>query len=430
MLIVILFFICFLLLILLRFPVAIALGVSITSFMIITDTPLGLLPSRIFAGIDKFAFLAIPFFILAGELMTVCGVLDRLLDFARLCVGRFKGGLLHVNIFASMLFGGINGSAVADTSAVGSMLIPATVKEYGDAPFVAAVTACSSVVGPIIPPSLPFILYALAAQNTTVSGLFLAGVIPGIILGLGMMLITYFVVRNKNYPLDKSEYALGDVLRILRRFIIPMVLPGIMVGGVVSGVFTATESGCIAVVYALFVGFFVTKELTFKKMYGAFVRAAVISSVVLVMVAVANVTVWWLTTNRFPVVLAKIIMDLTNSPEMFLVIVAMLFLILGFVIDGAALIIMLIPILAPIGMKLGVNPIHMGLVSIIVITLALVTPPVAMSLFIASTIAKQPVERIFKAATPLLCLNVLVVLIIIFLPEMYMWIPELFGFSE
>lgn len=430
MVLVTLFFVGFLILVLLRFPVAIALGVAIMLFMIITGTPLGLLPSRIFAGIDKFAFLAIPFFILAGELMCVSGVLERLLDFARLCVGRLKGGLLHVNIMLSMLFGGINGSAVADTAAVGAMLIPSTVKEYGNAPFVAAVTACSSVVGPIIPPSLPFILYALASQNVTISGLFMAGVIPGIMLGVGMMIITYFVVKKRNYPRDTTKYSWREILRILGRFVIAMFLPGIMVGGVISGIFTATESGCIAVVYAIFVGFVITRELTIKKMYEAFVRAAVVSSVVLVIVAVANVTVWWFTTSGVPMKLANFIMNLTKDQENFLVIISILFFVLGFVMDGGALIIMLVPILAPIGALIGVNPIHMGLVTIIVITLALVTPPVAMSLFIASSISRVPVERIFQAAIPLLCLNLVVTLIIIFWPELYMWVPFSLGFTE
>lgn len=424
------FFLGFISLILLSFPVSIALGVDILAFMVITDTKLGLLPSRIFAGIDKFSLLAIPFFILAGELMSGSGVLERLLDFARLCVGRLRGGLLQVNILVSMLFGGINGSAVADTSAVGSMLIPTTVKEYGNAPFVAAVTACSSVVGPVIPPSLPFILYALAAQSVTVSGLFLAGIIPGIILGLGMMMITAIIVRRNDYPRDETRYSIQQVLLILRRFIPAIILPFIMVGGVVSGIFTATESGCIAVVYAILMGFLVTRELTFKKMYDCFIRASITSAVVLFLVAIANVTVWWLTTARFPATLATFLTGLTNDPGFFLVLMALMFFLLGFFVDPGALIIMLVPILAPIAAQYGINPIHMGMVSIISVMLGLVTPPVGLSLFIASTIANVSVEKIFRAAIPLIILNFIVVLFIIFTPDLYLWVPRMFGFTE
>lgn len=427
---ILLFLGLFLGLVVLSFPVAFALGSATTVVMYLTEMPFGLLAMRIWAGLDKFALVAIPFFILAGELMGSAGILSRLLDFARLLVGRFKGGLLHVNIMTSMLFGGINGAAVADTSAVGGMLIPTTVKEYGDAPFVAAVTACSSVVGPIIPPSLPFIIYALVAQNVTVSGLFLGGVVPGAILGIGMMVITHFVIRKKNYPRDTTKYSFKDILRILRRFMLAFMMPVIMVGGIVSGIFTTTEAGCIAVVYALFVGIFITRELTAKRIFEAFIQAAKVSSVVMVMMAIANVAVWWLTTQQLPMQLSAFVQSLTSNGIILLILIEIMFLLLGIFVEGGALIIMLVPVIAPLCVQYGINPIHAGLGIILSITLGLVTPPVALSLFISSGIAKVPIEKVFKAATPLLILNVAVLFLVTIFPASWMWVPEMFGYIE
>lgn len=395
--------------------------------MLSTDSPLGLIPMKMWAGLDNFAWVAIPFFILAGELMSSGGILERLFEFARLCVGHFRGGLLHVNIMASMLFGGINGSAVADTSAVGSMMIPVTIKEYNDPPLAAAVTACSSIVGPIIPPSLPFILYALTAKNVTISGMFMAGVVPGVLLGVGMMVVTHFMIKKRNYPVLDIKYTLNDAVKICLNFLVALILPVIMVGGVVSGIFTATESSCAAVLYALFVGVFVTKKLGFKEIYQCIIRASKMTSIVMLFVAVANASIWWLTTQNLPYFVQTFLTSLTTVPFILLLITAITYIVLGFFLDSAALIVLLVPITVPICVQYGLHPLHIGLVTVMAIMYSLMTPPVSMGLFIASAISNVPVEKVFRTGLPLILYCVFVLLLVLFFPEIWIWVPKLTG---
>ena len=427
--IVIVFFVLFLVFVIMSIPIAFSLGISTLIVLSLTGAPIGVIPQRIWTGLDKFVLIAIPFFILAGELMSSSGILTRLLDFARLLVGGIKGGLLHMNILVSMLFGGINGSAVADTSAVGSMLIPATSKEYKDPDFAAAVTACSSVVGPIIPPSLPMLIYAFVAGNVSIAALFLSGIVPGIMLGLGLMGITHIIILRKNYPRVARNYSLRDVVRILRRFFIAMFLPIIMVGGIVSGVFTPTESGCIAVVYALVIGIFVTRELTLKKIYTALIRATIITSVVFLMISIANISTWWLSVQQVPIIVSIFIQKLTSDPNIFLLLIIIFFLIVGLFIEAAAAMIMLVPVLLPLAMNYGINPIQFGLITILGLLIGLVTPPVALCLFIASGIADVPIEKVFKASLPLIILEIAVLFIVAYFPQLYLWVPNLFGYG-
>lgn len=425
---VIIFFILFVALVAVSVPIAFSLGISTAIVLALTGSPIALMPQRIWTGLDKFVFIAIPFFILAGELMSSSGILTRILDFTRLLFGRIKGGLYYMNVLVSMIFGGINGSAVADTSAVGAMLIPASIREYNEPDLAAAVTACSSVVGPIIPPSLPMLIYAIAAGNVSIGGLFLGGVIPGIMLGLGMMGIIYLMIRKRVYPRDTKKYRFKEVMIILGRFSIAILLPLIMVGGIVSGVFTPTEAGCIATVYALVVGFFVTRELDFKKLYQALVRTSIVTSIVFLMISIANISTWWLSVQQVPANVGMFIQSVTANPHIFLLIVIILYLIIGVFIEAAAAIIMLAPVLVPLSMSYGVPSIQFGLVTCLGLLIGLVTPPVALCLFIASSIAKVPIERAFRVAIPLFLMEVAVLFVIAYFPQSYLWVPSLFGY--
>ncbi len=419
----------FLLLMLFSVPIAFSLGLATIVVFIIPDVPLDLLTARMYGGLNRFIFVAIPFFILAGELMTESGILIRLMDFTRLVVGRIKGGLFHMNILVSMIFGGINGSAIADTALVGSMLIPATSREYKDRDFTAAVTACSSVVGPVIPPSLPMLLYAFVAGNVSVGALFMAGVVPGIILAGGLMLITAFVIRKKDLPKLEYTYSFMDILKIVSRFSVTIMLPVIMVGGIVSGVFTPTESGCVAVFYALFVGFFITRELTFKKVYGALVRTTVVSGVVLFIISISCVTTWWLTIQRVPDQIIFFLESFITGKQMFLLVIVALLLFIGLFVEVGAGIILLVPILVPLSESYGVNPIQFGLMTCLGLLIGVVTPPVGICLYLSSSIAETRPEKVFKAALPLLALEGAVLLLITFFPQTYLWVPKLFGYS-
>lgn len=424
------FLFLFLFLVVVGFPVAFAIGSAISIAMLATGAPMGLLPVRLWSGLDKFVWVAIPLFILAGELMSTSGILSRLMDLARLLVGRLRGGLLHINIMVSMLFGGINGSGPADTSAIGSMLIPVTSKEYKDPPLAAAVTACSSIVGPIIPPSLPAILYALVTQSVTVSALFVAGIVPGFMLGAGMMAVTVIIAHKRQLPRDETAYTLRDVLRILARFLVAVILPIIMVGGVVSGVFTATESACVAVFYAIFAGTFLTRELTFAGVYNAVIHMVKLSGVVFLLVGMASVCIWWLSTQNLSGILTEFLQQTTDSPIVLLLIVAFTYLILSTVIDSSALFIMLVPVITPICLSYGLDPLHVGIVSVLSIMLGLLTPPVAVGLFIASSIARVSLGEVFVAAIPYLLVCIVTLLTITLLPETWMWLPRMLGQTE
>ncbi|MCB1122246.1 MAG: TRAP transporter large permease [Verrucomicrobiae bacterium] len=409
-------------------PVAFALGLATMAMFLISDHSLQLFAQRMWTGLDKFTLVAIPFFILAGELMSGSGILSRLLDFARLVIGRVKGGLLYINILVSMLFGGINGSAVADASAIGSLLIKATRKEYKDPELAAAVTACSSIVGPLIPPSLPMLIYAFAAANVSVAGLFLAGIVPGIAVGIALMGVTWRICRHRSFPVDQRRYARREIFRILIRFTVAAVLPVIMVTGIVSGIVTPSEAGCVGIVYALLVGFFVTRELTLKAVYAAMVRTVVVTAVVLLLVSVGNATTWWLTIEGVPMILRDAFAGLTGNAAVFLFLMVLLYLLVGMFIEQAAAMIMLVPVFAPLAERYGVDPIHFGLVTCLSLALGLVTPPVGLCLFVASGIAETPIQRVFKVSVPYILATLVLLLVVTFVPQSFLWLPRMFGF--
>lgn len=422
------YFAGFVLFVLIGVPIAFALGLSTLGIFWLTDQPLPLYMQRLWTGLDKFTLVAIPFFILAGELMGGSGILSRLLDFAKLVVGRVKGGLLHINILVSMFFGGINGSAIADTSAVGSMMIKATEAEYKDPELAAAVTAVSSVVGPIIPPSLPMLIYAFAAGNVSIAALFVAGIIPGILIGLSLIIVTIFVVRGKDYPVDQARYTFWDILRILRRFVVAAILPFIMVGGIVGGVVTPTEAGCVAIVYAMFIGFFVTRELTLAHVYAALVRTVIVTAVVMIIISFGNVSTWWLTIEGVPRAISSTFQDWTSSPIVFLALMLVLYLVIGLFIEQAAAMVMLVPIFAPLAGKYGIDPVHFGLFTCLTLALGLITPPVGLCLFVSSSIAGVPLQRVFKAAIPYFIAMMMVLALVTFVPQIYLWLPRAMGF--
>ena len=415
-------------LIALAMPIGFALGLSTLLVFWMTDQPVQLFAQRLWTGLDRFTLVAIPLFILAGELMGGSGILQRLLDFARLLVGRFKGSLLQINIVVSMFFGGINGSAIADTSAVGSMMIKATKEEYGDGELVAAVTAVSSVVGPVIPPSLPMLIYAFAAGNVSIAALFLAGIVPGVLLGLAMMVVTAILVRRKDYPASDRRYSMTEALRICGRFLIAAILPVIMVGGVVGGFATPTEAGCIAIVYALLIGFLVTRQLTWALVHAAMVRTIIVTAVVMILISVGNVSTWWLTIEGVPRWISTTLQETTSSPMVFLALMLVIYLVIGLFIEQAAAMVMLVPIFAPLAAAYGIDPVHFGLFTCLALALGLVTPPVGLCLFIAGGIANVPIHRVFVAAGPYLVAMFLILLLVTFVPQIYLWLPQMMGF--
>ncbi|MEZ5834867.1 MAG: TRAP transporter large permease [Geminicoccaceae bacterium] len=423
-----LYFLTFVLLIAFSVPIAYALGLSTILVFWVDAQPLPLFTQRLWTGLDKFTLVAIPLFILAGELMGGSGILSRLLDFSRLLVGRIKGSLLHINILVSMFFGGINGSAIADTSAVGSMLIKATEEEYGDAELAAATTAVSSVIGPIIPPSLPMLIYAFAAGNVSIAAIFLAGIVPGVLLGVALLLMTALLVRKRNYPVSRQRYSFMDVFHITRRFLVAAILPVIMVAGIVGGFATPTEAGCLAIVYALFIGFVVTRELSVAHVLVAMERTVIVTAVVMIIISFGNVSTWWLTIEGVPRTISAFVQGFTDSPVVFIGLMLVIYLTIGLFIEQAAAMVMLVPIFAPLASNYGIEPVQFGLFTCLTLAFGLVTPPVGLCLFVSAGIAGVPVQRVAVAALPYLIAMFMVILLVGFVPQVYLWLPRWFGF--
>ena len=410
-------------------PIAFGLGLAaLGSILAWGQVSLWLLPQRMFTGVDSFVFMAIPFFILAGELMTTSGILDRLVKFTDALVGHIRGGLAHVNIVASMIFAGISGSAVADAAALGAVLIPSMTKEY-DVDFGSGVCAGASTIGPIIPPSIPMVVYALAAGSVSIAGLFLAGVIPGVLMGLGMMAIAYVIARRRRYPVRPHALPLREMLIRSWHVIPALLMPVIIVGGILGGIFTATEAAAVAVAYAILVGFFVTKELKWEHIPPALVRSGVTTSVVFMLIATSNAVSWILTTQQVPRLVANFLKAVAPSQWMFLLIVNIFLLIVGCLMDLSAAMIMLVPILAPIATTYGVNPLHFGFIVVLNLVIGLLTPPVGVCLFVVTGIAQISLERVVRAVWPFLLWQVAVLLLVTYVPEVCTAIPRLFGYQ-
>jgi C4-dicarboxylate transporter DctM subunit len=410
-------------------PIAFALGVAAwASLTAWGKVPLYLIPQRMFTGVDSFVLMAIPFFMLAGELMGSTGILSRLLKFADALVGHIRGGLAHVNIVASMIFAGISGSAVADASALGSVMIPAMRREY-DVDFGTAVTAGAATIGPIIPPSIPMIIYATSTSGISIAGLFLCGVIPGIMMGLGMMAIAYYIARKRQYPIRKERLTVREFFTRLWQVLPALMMPVIVLGGILGGVFTATEAGAVSAAYAVLVGLFVTRELKLRDLPPALLRAGTTTSIVFLLIATANGVSWLLSTQQVPVQISAFLKSISPSPIMFLIVVNLFLLVVGCLMETAAAIIMLVPILAPIAASYGIHPLHFGFVVVLNLVIGLLTPPVGAVLFVVCGMANISIERLFRSVWPHLAWQIIVLALVTYLPELALWIPRLFGYA-
>jgi len=410
-------------------PVAFSLALtSLVVLLVIGDVPLHLIPQRMFTGMDSFPLMAVPFFILAGELMNSAGITQRIVRFSNALVGHIRGGLAHVNIVASMFFAGISGSAVADTAALGSILIPAMEKDGYDTTFSAAVTASSSIIGPIIPPSIPVVIFALVG-SVSVGGLFLAGVVPGVLIGVGLMIVAYIISRRKNYG---SKHPLVSLREFGSSFVgafIPLLMPLIIMGGILSGVFTPTEAASVAVAYAVVIGFFVLRTLKLKDLPGIFYRSMVTTSIILTVMACANIFSWILGTELIPQKVAMAITSLTSNPYLFLLLINILLLIVGCFLEGLAAIIILVPILIPLSQQMGIDPLHFGIIVVMNLMIGLITPPLGLCLFVCCSVAKVDLIKLIRVTTPFILVEIGALLIVTYFPQIVLFIPHMFGFK-
>jgi len=406
-------------------PIAFVLG--LTSFVALLysgNIPLLLMPKEMFSGTDSFPLLAVPFFMLAGNLMNAGGITKRLINFCNILLGYVRGGLALVNIVASMFFAGITGAAAADASAIGSILIPAMVEEKYDRDFSAAVTAAASTMGPIIPPSIPMIIFGAIAE-LSVGALFLAGVIPGVMIGLSLMGVAYVISRKRHYPKEKVK-SVKDFFIGLKDAFLALLMPAIIMGGILGGIFTPTEAAVVAVVYAFIVSFFIYREIRWKDIPKVLIDSVVTTSILMLVIANSAIFGWILANQQVPQAVAQIFLSISNNKWMILFLLNIFLLFVGTFMETTASLIILTPILFPLAVKVGIDPIHFGLVMVLNLVIGLITPPLGVCLFIACSIAKITLEQIVKAILPFLIAAIAILFVVTYIPELCLWIPRMF----
>lgn len=400
------------------------MGVAGFSVIVVRgNIPIEVTAQRFVTGIDSFPLLAVPFFILAGALMNSGGVTERLVRLANALVGRLTGGLGHVVVVTNMIMAGMSGSAVADAAGTGSVLIPSMIRAGFGAPFSAAVTASASTIGPIIPPSIPFVVFGVLA-SVSIGRLFLGGAIPGILMGLYLMAVVYFVSRRRGYARGQTD-APTNLWAAFRGAIPALMLPVIIVWGIVGGVVTPTEAAVLAVLYALVLGAFVYRELTFSAMAQVFGEAALTTGAIMFIVAGASLLAWMMTREQAGPALVGAVTSITKDPPLVLLLINIILLILGCFLETLSLMILLVPVLMPLISALHIDPVHFGVVFTLNLMIGLITPPVGMSMFIACSIAKIRVADFAREIPLFVVALILVLLLITYYPPLVLFLPNL-----
>ncbi|MBO6837522.1 MAG: TRAP transporter large permease [Alphaproteobacteria bacterium] len=410
-------------------PIAFAILAALIYFMAVGEFPyhIRVVASEMFRGLNSYPLLAIPLFVLAGELMNESGITSRIIAFANVLVGGMRAGLAQVNIWASVIFAGLSGSAVADTSALGRVFIPEMEKHGYDRAYAAALTAASSVIGPIIPPSIPVIIYALIVSGASVPALFLAGVIPGLLLAA--FLSAYVALSVKSDRISDAPNLSGQSRRsALFGGILPLLMPVFVVGSILMGVVTPTEAASFAVAYALVIGLFVFRTIRPSALPRIFSEAMRDSSVILIIISVVAAGNWLLTYNRVPNLLTDWVLSNVDGQTVFLLATIAIFLIAGLFLEGIAAMLVLVPILHPIAVSLGIDPVHFGIIVIFNLMIGLITPPMGLCLFVAEGIARVGMARLTRAILPFFLVEVAVLIVLTFVPETVTFLPRLLGY--
>jgi tripartite ATP-independent transporter DctM subunit len=417
--------ILFLILMVLGVPIAFAMGMaSIIGLVVASDIPLSLVAQRMFESLNSFTLLAIPFFILAGQLMETGGISKRLVNFSYSIVGYIRGGLGMSSIMTSTIFAGISGSAAADTAAVGSVLIPAMKEKRYPAGLAATLQACAGSLGTIIPPSMVMIIYG-SITGISIGALFLAGIIPGLLMAVGMMVVTYFYGR-KYHLKEEGRLKLKEVWVATKDASWALLLPIIVIGGIMSGFFTATEAGIIAVLYALFVGIFIYKEIKIKEIGKILQTSAANTSMALLIMAGAAILGWIVAYEQLPQTVIKLLTSLTDSKFIMMLLIVLFIIFLGMFIETIAATILVAPILIPIYQQLGIDPVYFGFVMVAAFVFAGVTPPVGGILYITASIGRVKLKEMLPYLPAYFGVMVLVVVLTIFIPQLATYIPSLF----
>jgi tripartite ATP-independent transporter DctM subunit len=388
------------------------------------------IPQRFFDGINSFPLMAVPFFILAADLMTASGITTALLRFAAAMVGHVRGGMGHVNVVTSVMFAGISGSALADAAGPGAIEMRMMAKSGYDKAYSAALSAATATIGPIIPPSIVMVIYAMTDNRVSVAGLFLAGVIPGLLLAAALMGVNHYISIKRGYGSTGKAPGWGERFLALWKATPVLLMPVIIIAGILTGLFTPTEASAVAVFYALFVGLFVTRTLTAKLIVRVLLQSGLVTSAALIIVSMASLFAWVLTLLQIPQTIAMAIGGLTTDPVAIMLIVMVFVLICGLFIDTLPAVIILVPVLAPLSEQFGINPLHFAMAIVLNLTVGLITPPVGGVLFVMSTVARMKLEALTRAILPLLAAEILVVLAIVLFPALSTTVPGWFGYTH
>ncbi|WP_340085172.1 TRAP transporter large permease [Siminovitchia sp. FSL H7-0308] len=404
----------FLVLLILGVPIGFVLALSSVGAMFSADYPLVILSQRLFTALDSFPFMAIPLFMLAGSIMSHGGITKRIVDFALSIFGNIKGALAHVVATSGIMMGGISGSGVADTAALGAVMVPEMKKRKYDAGFSAALVAASGSIGLIIPPSIALIIYGVTTQSS-IGDLFVAGIIPGVAIGVGFFIYSYFVARKKDYPKEGKVSAKG-VWTSFKKAVWSLLMPVIIILGIRGGVFTATEGGAIISVYAFFISAFIYKEIKLKDIPKIFYDAALSTAVISTIIASTSLFGWLLSSEQIPQKITAFLLGITDNPILLLLIINLLLLIVGMFLDSGPAIMLLAPILAPVAQSLGVDMVQFGIIMVINLTIGLLTPPVGTSMYVASNVSGVPIMQLAKKLMPFWLIMITVLLLITFIP--------------
>lgn len=405
-------------------PVAFALGVGCAIYMVMVgNIDITIVAVRMIFGIDSFLLLSVPFFILAAEVMNTSGTTRRIFNFAQALVGHIPGGLAHVNVVNSMIFAGMSGSAIADAAGVGMMEVEAMVQEGYPKPFAAALAAATSTIGPIIPPSIPMVIYGSIAQ-VSVGALFLGGIIPGTMMGLAMMALVYVQALQRGYPRE-PRVALRGFITALLAGIPPLLAPAILLGGIYTGFFTPTEAAAVAVLYALFLGMVIYREIGLKQLPKLLLRVVENTAMIMFIVTTASVFGWILAREQIPQTIAAAFLEVTRNPTLMLLILNVLFLILGMFMETLATMLIFFPIVVPIIQAVGIDPVHFGVVAVLNLMIGLLTPPFGMLLFLMSGLTKLPMAEILRELVPYIVILIGCLLLISMVPQLVMFMPNL-----
>ncbi|MEE9365248.1 MAG: TRAP transporter large permease [Dehalococcoidales bacterium] len=412
-------------------PVSITMGLSgMMAVLLDGRFPALIVPQYLFNGISSFPLMAIPFFVLAAEIMTASGLTASLLRFANDLVGHIRGGLGHVNVLVSMLFAGISGSALADAAGP-SAIVMRMMRKAGYAPaYAGALSAATATIGPIIPPSILMVVYAISDSRVTVAGLFLAGVVPGILLGLALMVMNHWISIRRGYLFRSARPTLRGLARSFWSALPAICLPFIIIGGILGGIFTPTEAAAVAAAYALFLGLFVTRRLKWANIPEVFIRSGVVTAAVLLIVSMASIFAWLLTILQIPQNIAAAIAGFTTSPSVVVILLAVFVLICGLVIDTLPALIILVPVLGPVGDQFGLDPMYFAIMLVLNLTIGMVTPPVGPVLFVVSTVGRIRLDVLAKSIIPFLLAELAVLAMVIAFPSISTVLPKLFGITH